>query len=120
MEEYARTCEYGKTDLVIDEEECYVSWETLVNQLSDIIETTRDILVDFRKEDSEFVLEEAYQEIVGSLSAREFTIGKLLRMKEPTNKEDIKILTQLVKSYRHLVGSLNQASRLLVVYIKEN
>ncbi len=106
-------------DYITEDDTELHGWKTIVGNIESINIEITSILDDVRKERSDFVLEDAYLNILNSLNSRKNLAKKLTTMPFPMNKEEREQLSKISEEYKRLFVKFSDAIKDLNLYLKQ-
>jgi hypothetical protein len=93
-------------------------WHVITEGTQRVIDSVKVLLDDVRNERSDFVLEDAYGKLAGSLQSRGLLLGKLAKLPAPKTAQERAALRQLNAKYKVLLANFEAAIAELNLYLK--
>lgn len=94
------------------------NWLFVRAKLENVLSRGSELLSEWNKERSDFIVETSYARLIESLNSRLNILQKLSNMEAPTTEEELKALKQVNEEYLKLVDVFKQAIQELNTYIK--
>ena len=95
------------------------SWDIIVQSINAAMRDVEELSSDLREERSNFILEETYREMLGSLSNRIALFDKLRSTAAPRSREDIQALEAIHREWKRLLAELTRTTEELSRYLKK-
>jgi len=85
------------------------NWVNFQQSIAKVIEVAGGIENDFATNDTDFILQKPYREIMASLRSRSFVLGPLVKIPRPKSEQDMRKFKEFTVKYRNLVENLDSS-----------
>jgi len=95
-----------------------VDWPFVQQKLKNVLMRGSELLDEWKKERSDFIVEPAYARLIEALNSRVSILQRLSSMEAPITKEELDALKEVNTRYKNLVAQFRKAIEELNTYIK--
>lgn len=96
------------------------SWRQTTRNISQTLPKIRALLDDVKAERSDFIIEQPYLELLGTLSSRENILQSIADLPQPQTDEEIELIRQAAAEYRILKENLRRTLDAISEYLKNH
>jgi hypothetical protein len=93
-------------------------WEDALSSLDGVLVQVYGLLDDLEKENSRFVLDEAYKALRDSVEARKILLARIAQARPPYSAGEIASLQSAVVEWKRLHAELERANELILEFLK--